>query len=83
MDFRQCGNSVDILQTFSKLLERILCKQVIEFMNTIAILPPFRSEHITTTALIKVANDIASAILLLVQNVLYSYCYFSPKVFIW
>lgn len=48
------------------MLESILSKQFIEFMNTNAILPPIQSEfrtgHINTTALMKVANDIVPAI---------------------
>jgi len=62
MDYRP----ISILCLLSKVLEKLVHSQVTEFINVNNILPPlqsgFRKGHNTTTALIKVTDDIRRAI---------------------
>lgn len=58
--------SIHVLPVLSKIIEKIVCKMLISYLNVQKILPKtqsgFRTNYSTCSALTKVANDLTSAI---------------------
>lgn len=61
-----CYRPISILPCIAKILERLICKQLVRFLNTNNILSDFqsgfRAGHSCETATLKVLNDIISAL---------------------